>query len=250
MGRFGGRPTSTMAGFETLTWAAGLAAATKHHRDLRHRARSNHVHPVRAAKEIATIDHISRRPFHVDIVAGWNEPEIQMFGCHGASTIRVTRLPMVHDAASSGCGPSGFDFTGNFLPVPALTPTRAGAAAMAADHECGQQPGRTRLRRPPCGSEFRTGPDVPTLAATCSEIKRFARERYSREISVFTMGYVVCRETEREALRYRDYYVKEKGDFTAAHNLLETLIPNSQSALGDQYRAMIENLSQATPQCR
>ena len=35
--------------------------------------------------------------------------------------------------------------------------------------------------------------------------------------------------------RYRDYDVKEKGDFTAAHNLLETLIPNSQSALGDQY---------------
>jgi len=58
---------------------------------------------------------------------------------------------------------------------------------------------------------------------------------------VFTMGYVVCRETEREALRYRDYYVKEKGDFAAAHNLLETLIPNSQSALGDQYKAMIEN---------
>ena len=59
------------------------------------------------------------------------------------------------------------------------------------------------------------------------------------------MGYVVCRETEREALRYRDYYVKEKGDFAAAQNLLETLIPNSQSALGDQYRAMSKISSRA-----
>ena len=88
---------------------------------------------------------------------------------------------------------------------------------------------------------FALGPDLPTLAATCADIKHLARERYARELSVFTMGYVVCRETEREALRYRDYYVKEKGDFAAAQNLLETLIPNSQSALGDQYRAMIEN---------
>ncbi len=55
------------------------------------------------------------------------------------------------------------------------------------------------------------------------------------------MGYVVCRDTEREARRYRDYYVKEVGDFAAARNLIETLIPNSQSAPGDQYRAMIEN---------
>ena len=50
-----------------------------------------------------------------------------------------------------------------------------------------------------------------------------------------------CSRPPAPALRYRDYYVKEKGDFAAAHNLIETLIPNSQSALGDQYREMTEN---------
>ena len=38
------------------------------------------VHPVRAAKEVATIDHISRGRFGLNIVAGWNYKEIGMFG--------------------------------------------------------------------------------------------------------------------------------------------------------------------------
>ena len=38
------------------------------------------VHPVRAAKEVATIDHISGGRFGLNIVAGWNEREIAMFG--------------------------------------------------------------------------------------------------------------------------------------------------------------------------
>jgi len=38
------------------------------------------VHPVRAAKEVATIDHISGGRFCLNVVAGWNERGIAMFG--------------------------------------------------------------------------------------------------------------------------------------------------------------------------
>jgi alkanesulfonate monooxygenase SsuD/methylene tetrahydromethanopterin reductase-like flavin-dependent oxidoreductase (luciferase family) len=39
-------------------------------------------------------------------------------------------------------------------------------------------------------------------------------------VQVWSHVYVVCRETEAEAWRYLDYYVREKGDSEAVNNLL------------------------------
>jgi len=65
--------------YETVPWAAGLAAVTSRiavfstvHIPL--------VHPVRAAKELATIDHISGGRFGLNIVCGWNTAEFGTFG--------------------------------------------------------------------------------------------------------------------------------------------------------------------------
>jgi dimethylsulfone monooxygenase len=76
---FGGATNFNHRSFETLTWAAGLAAATERI-GIFATVHTPTVHPVRAAKEIATIDHISGGRFALNIVAGWNEPEIRMFG--------------------------------------------------------------------------------------------------------------------------------------------------------------------------
>ena len=64
---------------ETMTWACGLLAATKRitvfgtvHAPL--------FHPVIAAKEFVTADHIGEGRFALNIVAGWNEGEFEMFG--------------------------------------------------------------------------------------------------------------------------------------------------------------------------
>ena len=65
--------------FETFTWAAGLAAATERiglfmtvHVPL--------VHPLYAAKALATVDHISQGRAGLNIVCGWNPKEFGMFG--------------------------------------------------------------------------------------------------------------------------------------------------------------------------
>ena len=65
--------------FETFTWAAGLAAATEQiglfmtvHVPL--------VHPLYAAKALATVDHISQGRAGLNIVCGWNPKEFGMFG--------------------------------------------------------------------------------------------------------------------------------------------------------------------------
>ena len=62
-----------------MTWACGLLAATKRitvfatvHAPL--------FHPLIAAKEFVTADHIGEGRFGLNIVAGWNEDEFEMFG--------------------------------------------------------------------------------------------------------------------------------------------------------------------------
>ena len=239
---FGGVTNFNHRSFETLTWAAGLGAATERIAIFA-TVHVPTVHPVRAAKEIATIDHISRGRFALNIVAGWNEPEIRMFGvsqrehdrryaCADEFTTVLKRL----------WTEERFDFAGDFYTIPgAASEPKPMQHPWPPIMSAGNSPAGRDFAARHADLNFALGPDLETLGATCAEVKRLARERYAREISVFTMGYVVCRDTEREALRYRDYYVKEVGDFTAAHNLIETLIPNSQSALGDQYRAMTEN---------
>src|SRR5712691_5309155 len=79
----GGETNPNGSSFESITWACGLLAATR---------RLNvfctvHVplnHPVIAAKQMVTADHIGQGRLGVNLVCGWNEDEFQMFG--------VTRL--------------------------------------------------------------------------------------------------------------------------------------------------------------
>ena len=67
------------AGFESFSWAAGIGSATKYSGVFA----TSHVptiHPVMAAKQATTIDHITRGRFSLNIVTGWYQPEIEMFG--------------------------------------------------------------------------------------------------------------------------------------------------------------------------
>jgi hypothetical protein len=75
---FGGTTDFNGESFETYTWAAGLAQATKNIMV----AATSHVptvHPIVAAKQAATIDHISNGRFALNLVMGWFTPEMEMF---------------------------------------------------------------------------------------------------------------------------------------------------------------------------
>ena len=65
--------------FETYTWAAGLAAITENIA-LTTTSHVQTTHPVFAAKQAATIDHISGGRYCLNIVCGWFQPELEMFG--------------------------------------------------------------------------------------------------------------------------------------------------------------------------
>src|ERR1700757_5017221 len=76
---YGGETDFHGSTLETVTWAAGLLAATERmtvfgtvHAPL--------FHPVIAAKEFVTADHIGEGRFGLNLVCGWNEDEFDMFG--------------------------------------------------------------------------------------------------------------------------------------------------------------------------
>src|SRR6266508_2755154 len=75
-----GRATNPQGrGFEAYTWAAGIAASTAKASVFA----TSHIslnHPIVAAKQSTVIDHISGGRYALNIVTGWNKPEIDMFG--------------------------------------------------------------------------------------------------------------------------------------------------------------------------
>jgi dimethylsulfone monooxygenase len=76
---YGGDTDFHGAALETITWAAGLLAATARmtvfgtvHAPL--------FHPLIAAKALVTADHIGEGRLGVNLAVGWNEGEFEMFG--------------------------------------------------------------------------------------------------------------------------------------------------------------------------
>jgi alkanesulfonate monooxygenase SsuD/methylene tetrahydromethanopterin reductase-like flavin-dependent oxidoreductase (luciferase family) len=77
--RLRGRDELSWSVLETMTWAAALLASTRHI-TIFATVHTTANHPVVAAKQIATMDHIGQGRAGLNIVAGWNEPEYRALG--------------------------------------------------------------------------------------------------------------------------------------------------------------------------
>jgi len=219
---FGGPTNFNGSAFETYTWAAGLAAATRQISLFS----TSHVlttHPIVAAKQSATIDHISNGRFALNVVCGWYQDEFDMFGlslrdhdglyAYAAEWLEVVRRLWTEHAE--------WDFDGRFFhinggfsePKPVQQPVpvmNAGASPVGA-------------RFAACNADMVftgvSAHDEDTGRARVEEVRRIAREEFGREVQVWTSCGIVCRPTEREAQDFARYYIVEKGDWHAAANI-------------------------------
>lgn len=214
--------------FETFTWAAGLAAITQRIQVFA-TVQVPTVHPVRAAKEAVTVDHISGGRFGLNVVAGWNESELLMFGQtprskeerYEAADEFVTFMKRLWTEKN-------FDFEGRFFQA---------KAAHGAPHPL-QKPGPLIMSAggSESGSNFAAKQadiqflNLQTLDGAeeiVSGLKKQAKDAYGRDIKVMTCLYIMCRETEQEARDYFNYVVRETGDTEAAQNMLNALLHTS-----------------------
>ncbi len=242
---FGGDTDFNGAGFECFTWAAGIGAATKDAGVFT----TSHVptiHPILAAKQAATIDHITNGRFALNVVTGWHQPEIEMFGApllpHD-ERYAVAR-EWLHIIKRLWTEDEPFDFEGRHYkvrgavcrPHPVQRPHPV--IMNAGGSEAGRHFGASE-----CDVVFAlTGAhDFDSLKAQVDAFRDLAKNEYGREISVWCNAYIVQGDTEQDAKDYLRSYVYDHGDWAAVENLVSTFGINSQSLPPDVSRAMKEH---------
>ena len=197
---YGGATDFHGSTLETITWAVGLLAATERmtvfgtvHAPL--------FHPLIAAKEFVTADHVGEGRFGVNLVVGWNEGEFEMFGVsqreHDA---RYEFAQEWLDAVKRAWSEHGeFDFDGRFLQLKGVRahPKPYGGTRPIIMNAGSSQVGQAFALRN-CDAFFvATAGSRTSLegnARKVAEIKRAAQD-FGREIEVYTVGQVICRPT-------------------------------------------------------
>ncbi len=217
---------------DPFVWAGALAAKTDSI-SVFSTVQTWSTHPILAAKQGATIDLISGGRFVLNLVCGWFEPEIEMFGHtlmeherrydHAEEWITVVRR-LWQEAPQ-------FDFDGEFFKLRdamlAPKPVRPqGPPVMNA----GSSPRGRHFAAKYADVAFIIIPDdTPSVVRDQVEsYKRFAREEYGREIQVWAHSLVVQRE---DMAKSRDAYAEFVGpwlDTEAADEFIKYQIKNHE----------------------
>jgi dimethylsulfone monooxygenase len=218
---YGGAMNPNGTSWESITWACGLLAATR---------RINvfatiHVplnHPVVAAKQMVTADHIGQGRFGINVVCGWNDDEFQMFGvtkkehegryAHGAEWWTIVQRIW------SGEGP--FDFEGEHYQLKGLEgaplPYGGGAPIMM---NAGSSPSGRAFAIRYSNMHFDGVKEPDDSIDRIAETKRLAQEA-GRAMQVWTPVGVICRPTQREADDFIRYII-DNADVGAVGHLAE-----------------------------
>lgn len=214
---FGGEMNSRETSFETLTFAAALSGITQNIA-LFSTVHVPMVHPVFAAKALATIDHASGGRAGLNIVCGWNPEEFDLFGLTRVEDRYDQGLEWAEIVNRIYTESDPFDHHGRFyqlkgvsgrprplqLPRPvtlnaAFSPVGRDFAARAADFL------------------FTTFTDIESGAAQVADMQARSAA-LGREVGVFTTCHVVCRRTRTEAEEYYERYAVALADTDSVDN--------------------------------
>jgi FMNH2-dependent dimethyl sulfone monooxygenase len=242
---FGGVTNFNGAGFECLSWAAGIAASTSRC-GIFSTTHVPTIHPVMAAKQVTTIDHISGGRFALNIVTGWYTGEIDMFGetlmdhdqryDRALEWLEILKLLWTREEE--------FDYVGHFYQVRKgwLAPKPLQKPHPVVMCAGGSGKGRDFAARHcdvafvACNTE-----DLDETRARIADYRRYAREECGRELMIWSNAYIVQAPTEKEARDFHHHYVYEKGDWEAATNLVETMGARTEIMTPEILRAMKAN---------
>jgi len=230
---FGGTTNFNGEGFECFTWAAAMSALTRNCGVFA----TSHVptmHPVMAAKQAATIDHIGGGRFTLNVVTGWYRPEIEMFGAplleHDTRyDMAVEWLEIIKRLWTSE---DEFDFDGKFYQVK--------RAIIAPKPVQKPHPAIMSAGASPKGREFAArhadvnfinldAHDFEAVKARVDASRKTAWEECKREIQVWTNAYIFQGDSEAEARATYEDCVFKNGDWEGVENLVNIMGLNSLS---------------------
>jgi FMNH2-dependent dimethyl sulfone monooxygenase len=222
---YGGATDFHGTSLETMTWAAGLLAATERitvfgtvHAPL--------FNPLIAAKEFVTADHIGEGRFGLNLVVGWNEGEFEMFGVSQREHEEryVFAQEWIDAVMRAWSEPDTFDFTGHYLKLNGARakPKPYGGTRPIIMNAGSSATGQAFALRN-CDAYFTANAasrlSLDAAVRQVEEIKRQGRLN-GREIEVFTVGQVICRPTQKEAEDYYRHALIERADWGAVDGML------------------------------
>lgn len=201
---FGGENNTGGICYETYTWAAGIAALTEQIAVFS----TSHlptVHPLFAAKQAVTIDHISAGRFGLNILCGW-------YGMFNGTMMEHDKRydyaeEWLHIAQQAWQQHKPFNFKGEYFnvvdaisePKPINRPFLINA---------GGSPRGKRFCAQHCDAAFLIIKHLNGEEAVKEQIasyKDMARNEFGRDLQIWCYGYVVQKETDEEAAAYLNY---------------------------------------------
>jgi alkanesulfonate monooxygenase SsuD/methylene tetrahydromethanopterin reductase-like flavin-dependent oxidoreductase (luciferase family) len=224
---FGGTTDYNGTSFETFTWGAGMAQATQNI-GIMSTCHVGLIHPLVAAKQAVTIDHISGGRYGLNIVCGWSKSEMEMFGApmlrhddrydYAGEWIDIVRRAWTAKAP--------FDYEGRYLKVhQAVSWPKPLRQPMPPLMNAGGSLRGKRFCAEHCDIAFvLLEPDnMASTRQRITEYRSFAREEFGRDLKIWANGYVVQEDTQARAYAELDRYVIVHGDDVAVENLAQEL---------------------------
>jgi alkanesulfonate monooxygenase SsuD/methylene tetrahydromethanopterin reductase-like flavin-dependent oxidoreductase (luciferase family) len=231
---FGGDGNASGLTLDPVSWAGAVAAVTDHIAIVS----TMHVpvnHPLFVAKAGATIDRISNGRWGLNVVCGWYQAEIEMFGAalkahedrYGVADEWIEVVERLWTEKAS------FDYQGKYFDLKGL---------YSDPHPLQRRPVIMNAGGSPRGQDY------AAQHADCAFIVAFdsrpeairkqveayrttAREKYGRELQIWTYAHVVQRDTVAEAQAYVDAYSgDEYGNHAAADSFIENNIATAKTA--------------------
>jgi FMNH2-dependent dimethyl sulfone monooxygenase len=220
---YGGDTDYHGSSLETITWATGLLAATKRlvvfgtvHAAL--------FHPVVAAKQMVTADHVSSGRFGLNIVCGWNAGEFEMFG----ATLRehdqryAYAQEWIDAVRAMWSDREDFDFTGEFFQLRGVrTKPKPYGGTQPMIMNAGASADGLDFATRNCDAYF-TATRADTLASArerVAEIKAHALD-LGRDIRVFTTAEIYCAPTRAQAQERFRYCAIDHADWKAVEAIM------------------------------
>jgi dimethylsulfone monooxygenase len=228
--------------FDAYTWAAAMAAVTTHMM-IFVTAQCMTASPVAAAKQLTTIDHISSGRVGLNVVAGWFEKELRMFG----------KLQLDHDER--------YDYAEEWLEVIYALWTRHDQFDFTGRWQditsAYQQPKNIQQPRPPVMNAafsprghrlaakyadilFVSAFDPDGATAKVKELRALAAE-LGREIKVWMPVGVICADSDAAAGQLAARYERE-ADAQAVANNIEWAMGGTQMP-EDHRRALAKSMA-------
>lgn len=220
--------------YEGLSWAAGLGAITQKSQIFA----TVHVpviHPIVAAKQMATADHISGGRFGLNLICGWYPAEFAMFGSpmmdhdsryrYAAEWIDIVKLLWTREEE--------FDFEGEFFNI---VKGQSSPKPLRKPHppimQAGQSGTGARFAAKYADIAFQgvsEGEPVEDIRRRFADLRKLGREEFGREFEIWIATWIICRPTQAEAERFRDYVLEEKGDLAVLDAMPPHLVPRGDT---------------------